>query len=766
MPFVYMKKAAALVAFSLFVVPGALFAQNAENGGEAPAAEAEKETPESAADQEASTESAPNDGAGGADATQAEAAAPQKADEKAEEPKKEAPAAKKSAPPPSAKAPDHTGETLGEWKVVSARGPATLPDGRALPEVALNNPAGPCGYIQPVVAERNGALQKGTVKVGCKNEGGKLVPDAPSLDLETPRVKIAPQSEPDDNPKKEERKRRTETPAKMGREARDDPETQTKEEDPNKVPFLKGELTRMGTVQLVNARQSAGVQLGATAIDNVYYLEVSPDLQLKFDKLALGFGFPLRFEVANLNNLNAADPDSYGSITANAGRFRTEDWDQIEDFLRPLRYATWGRKEDRLYVDVNRVHPLTIGHGQLVRRYTPNLDIDEDNLFAAVDAYADFGGVELMAGPFPIPRLFGGLLFVKPLGAFREDTLSRSLSTGFSFVADVGAPTVLARDPNPADGRMQLAVDKAGNFIAQEDGVYGLGLDTEVKLVKWEFIDLKVYGDYSHLLFPAVPESRLGPGTDAFQGGGFTVGSLLRMSFGEKPVRDLDDEEDDVRMGKKAREKKAAHAVRVRVEGRAFDPQYLPSYFNTLYELQKFQFGFSPDQPGAQRPTKIAYLAGNADKPWRLGHHLEASYLFVDWVGLTAMYEDATAADFSEGEPAARNVAFHVESAGLGFLQLFGTYHYRAFEDWGDIFSFGTANEFFTFGGRLQLLPILFINAGVQRTFKAGFGPDDNPEAVRALSGQVEDENEYHFSSVGLEPTWRWGANVEFGWQF
>lgn len=54
----------------------------------------------------------------------------------------------------------------------------------------------------------------------------------------------------------------------------------------------------------------------------------------------------------------------------------------IEDFLRPLRYISWGRKEDKLYVDVNRVHSVTLGHGQLVRRYTPNIDIDEDNLFA------------------------------------------------------------------------------------------------------------------------------------------------------------------------------------------------------------------------------------------------------------------------------------------------------------------------------------------------------------------------------------------------
>ena len=37
-------------------------------------------------------------------------------------------------------------------------------------------------------------------------------------------------------------------------------------------------------------------------------------------------------------------------------------------------------KEDNFYLDLNRNKSKTIGHGQLMRRYSPNVDIDEDNL--------------------------------------------------------------------------------------------------------------------------------------------------------------------------------------------------------------------------------------------------------------------------------------------------------------------------------------------------------------------------------------------------
>lgn len=528
------------------------------------------------------------------------------------------------------------------------------------------------------------------------------------------------------------------------------------------VPFLKGELTRFGDVQLVNVKSSFGVGLGLATIEDVIYAQLRPDVNVHWGAFQLGLGAPLRFEIADFGNLTVNDPTSATTIFSEAGRFRTEDWDQVEDFLRPLRYLTWGRKEDHVYVDVNRVHSVTLGHGQLVRRYTPNVDIDEDNLIAAVDGYNDYGGVELLAGPFPVPRVAGALVFVKPLSLFSSDTVARSWSIGVTAAADLNAPTVLDHRKNPADQRVQLAVDSTNQLLWRGkenpvgDMVQGVGIDTEVKLVKIDFLDIKTYADWSQLFFPA--DSSTAQAFEAFSGGGATLGALVRMSLGQTAVRPFDEESSEVQSGRVPREMKAAHAIRLRLEGRLFDAQYLPSYFNTMYEVDRLQYGIAERSSRAGLPTKIAFLAGQEGQPWRAGFYGELSWAWVDVVGLTAVYEDAMALAADAAPVRARNLALHAETSGLGYLQLFATYHYRSFEDFGGLFSFSTDNEILYAGGRIELLPFLFVNAAVQRAFRVGFDEDDLERQVDKLGRR--------FSSIGFENAWAGTFDVELGWQF
>ena len=158
----------------------------------------------------------------------------------------------------------------------------------------------------------------------------------------------------------------------------------------------------------------------------------------------------------------------------------------------------------------------------------------------------------------------------------------------------------------------------------------------------------------------------------------------------------------------------------------------------------------------AELPTKVAFLAQNAGEPWRAGLYLEASYAWVDALAVTAVYEDAYALGSSTKPVNGRNFALHAESQGLGFLQLFATYHYRNIDRFDGIFSFNTDNEVLYGGGRLQLLPILFVNAAVQRTFRTGFLVDD----------LARGDTVNRYSSVGLENVWSGAVDVEVGWQF
>ena len=209
----------------------------------------------------------------------------------------------------------------------------------------------------------------------------------------------------------------------------------------------------------------------------------------------------------------------------------------MSDFLRPLRYFTWGRKEDNFYIDINRVHAVTVGHGQLLRNYMPNLDIDEDRLFLTADAYGDFGGIEMLIGALPIPDQIGVLGFIKPLSFFSDDPQLQSLSLGLSYVSDLNAPPLLETveqqtfDHDTEAGKgIRYAVNDQGNFLWDRVAVHGVGIDGEYKVYKKGPVDIKVYADYSRLFFPSYERLNI----EAFDGGGFTAGALFRLSYGAR----------------------------------------------------------------------------------------------------------------------------------------------------------------------------------------------------------------------------------------
>jgi hypothetical protein len=341
--------------------------------------------------------------------------------------------------------------------------------------------------------------------------------------------------------------------------------------------------------------------------------------------------------------------------------------------------------------------------------------------------------------------------------------VSKSFSIGATYVTDLNAPTALVKDLS-IPGQPEIAVDNDGRFFWRHrdsfigERVRGAGVDAELKVYKWEMLDVKVYADYSHLFLPGVPEENVA----AFSDGGFTVGGLLRMSIGERYARKLAEEDEDTLAGVMPRELRADHAFRFRLEARTFGPQYLPSYFNTLYEVDRLQFGGLGGNRAAL-PTKIGALAANAGQPWRAGFYLEGSYTFVDVLGVTALYEDAYALG-AGNVVGGRNFALHVESAGLGWLQLFASYHFRNFDSIAGLFSFSTDNEIFFAGGRLMILPILWLNVTGQRAFRVGFG--DNDGGVRKLPGQGAGTPSFRFSSIGMQNQWAGTVELELGWQF
>ncbi|MDP3505508.1 MAG: hypothetical protein Q8S33_34525 [Myxococcales bacterium] len=449
--------------------------------------------------------------------------------------------------------------------------------------------------------------------------------------------------------------------------------------------FVKGELSvYLGSDRLVVKNNRIGLSAGLDRFETAFYLLLEPLVDLRFfdGKLGVGFGVPLRLELVNF----AVDETGSPLLARRLGRLRTEDWDSVHDFGRVLKYVTWGRKEDPLYISAGQRYASTIGHGALVRRYAPNIDIDYPRASAQVDAYNDFGGFELFTNDLLEWNTLAGIGFIKPLSFLKsENLLAKTLSVGFSGATDWRAPYQLTTDSTT--GLRQI--DAQGRLLSAIRPVGLIGIDAEVKVLKTANVDLKPYVDYSMLI-----------GGD----GGFTAGLLGRFNVGSELV----------------------NAFRVVAEFRVLGSRYLPSYFDTFYEIERFIFA-SEEAPGQASRNALTRQQVVMDRGLgqRLGYYVEASWGIPGKVGLTLAAEGVSNLPNT-------NLIAHLEVPVLDFFQIFGSYYKRGITTASSIFRIDpqTPDTVFYAGARLKILPFLFVNGRAYQTFRL------NPE-VRRYDSQL-----------------------------
>lgn len=437
-------------------------------------------------------------------------------------------------------------------------------------------------------------------------------------------------------------------------------------------PFIKGEIGHAGAIRLAPRRNFVGARLGFLLQETVLYMTVAPKIDLNFldGRLKLGIEAPLNLEFFNLSD--AADAGESSGGFENFGRLRKRDWDDPRDFVRILRYLQFGKKEDKLFVNVGRLYATTIGHGQAIRRYQANVDVDRAIVGMEVDAYNDYGGFEMSLADVTRGNLFGVLGFIKPLSFFTKDAMWRSLSLGAHWSSDQKTPWRLQRRPPVGAARIgPVEINETNAPLTIDRAVNIVGVDAEFKFFKNESVDLKSYFDFSML---------------NQRGKGFTLGVLGRFNF---------------------RTQKLVHLLRTRVEFKTYESNFTPSFFDILYEFQKFQFIADPDATGpeaADFPTKLRFLDTRGG-PQRFGVYLEATYSLKDWFIFAAVLELD-----SQGQD--RHLMLHLE-VPFRYLDLFATYHQRNFQRPFTL----DDNDLIFAGARLQILPILFLNGRVQKSF-------------------------------------------------
>ena len=221
------------------------------------------------------------------------------------------------------------------------------------------------------------------------------------------------------------------------------------------------------------------------------------------------------------------------------GKIRSEDFDEGYDYLRLIHYIRYGMKKEPIYARLGGLDYSRIGHGFIMYNYRNSasydlrkvgLEFDLDfEKFGFESMYSDLGGAGLLGfRGYARPLKFTSLASVPVIGGFE---IGATYAADLHEHADVTSPTGLLAD-------------------RQDGGSMGIiGLDFGLPLLSLPTINSTLYFDYAKILD---------------YGNGTALG--IDLNFTGLGVL----------------------ALGAKYERRWLGDKFIPSYFNALYERDRY----------------------------------------------------------------------------------------------------------------------------------------------------------------------------------
>lgn len=364
-----------------------------------------------------------------------------------------------------------------------------------------------------------------------------------------------------------------------------------------------------------------------------YYLSLA--LRLNFDREMWGVGFqlPLRFRIIDRDPQNDND---FGGI------IRREDWDEVSDFLRVIRYVYVGQadKKGPFYARIGELSGLTVGHGTIMYRYHNGLDRDvwHTGFNGALNVGAF--GAETVVGDVVDPYVIGARFTVKPLElAYGEGFFWEKLVVGASIIGDARAPYELQMI-----GTSSVALDEHNHpVVASKRPMAIFGLDVGIEL-------------FSNELFSVTPYIDLNKMTRVDYGWGLHLGVLWQLRL-NMLIDTL--------------------TIDARTEYRRVSGDYIGPYFNTAYEIERYQ-AFNARDPAPR--TKLYNLV-NSTVGSRNGVFFDLLAGFPSYVFVGGEFIDY------DGGQADGTLRLSLEIPALEFVKLSAFYYRIGISSADDLFA-------------------------------------------------------------------------------
>lgn len=231
------------------------------------------------------------------------------------------------------------------------------------------------------------------------------------------------------------------------------------------------------------------------------------------------------------------------------GKLRKENFNDASDYLSIIRYIRYGQKKDKLFVKAGAIDMYTLGHGSIMYMYNNSTSIDNRKIGLVVDADFDKFGFESIYSDFSQAGVAGLRAYVKPL----QFTSASSIP----IVSNLELGATIVGDMHKEAGIISGYYDNVTNkFVAlvNDNSVFIYGFDLGLPLLSTSILNAQLYFDYAKI---------------ADFGDGATSGINLDLNG----------------MG--------LITASVKFERRWNNDKFIPAYFNSLYEVERFRFNQS-----------------------------------------------------------------------------------------------------------------------------------------------------------------------------
>lgn len=286
---------------------------------------------------------------------------------------------------------------------------------------------------------------------------------------------------------------------------------------------------------------------GLTFIDGAAFYAFRFTPEISFSKI--GLGLDLNLEINN------------------KGKLRAENFNETSDYLSIIRYIRYGQKRDPIFAKVGAIDAYSLGHGSIMYAYNNSVSFDNRKIGLALDLDFTKFGFESIYSDFSQSGIFGLRGYARPLHftKFSSIPVIGNLEVGASVVTDMNNRS------NVLSGNYDFAT-KEFKPLQEENSMTVVGFDLGLPLINSSSFNSMLYFDYAKIM-------------------DFGSGSSAGLLIGLNGLGVL--------------------SADIKFERRWNSDKFIPSFFNSLYEIERFNLNKTTGQFASK--AKILALKLNED---------------------------------------------------------------------------------------------------------------------------------------------------------